>query len=92
MQIKTVHQNDIRFNPANNRFEANVEFKVDGSTYIYPCAIEGSLLMPMATAAFKLTQQAKKRHADRNDLFARSFEFGDAGLTSPDAASLSLAA
>lgn len=71
MQIKTVNTDDIRYNPATNAFEASVTIKSTDMTYQYPCAIEGSLMMPLATAAFKLTQQAKQRHKDKNALRTR---------------------
>ncbi|MGC1504744.1 MAG: hypothetical protein WA782_11465 [Sulfitobacter sp.] len=74
MQIKKVTPDNIRYNPATNMFEANVELRAGGSVYHYPCAIEGALMMPLAMAAFKLTQQAKQRHASGNSLHTRRVE------------------
>lgn len=68
MQITKVTPEMIRYNPVTNMFEANVELRADSSVYHYPCAVEGALMMPLAMAAFKLTQQAKHRHADGDSL------------------------
>ena len=81
MQIKAVDQNNIRFNPATNEFEANVVLKTAAGAFHYPCAVAGPMMMPMAMAAFKLTQQAKQRHAAGDDLHTRS----DAAITSEPA-------
>ena len=76
MQIKKVTQDTIRYNPVTNMFEAIVELKAEGVVYHYPCAVEGALMMPLAMAAFKLTQQAKHRHATGNSLYAHRDEAG----------------
>jgi hypothetical protein len=55
-------------------FEANVELKAAGVVYHYPCAVEGPLMMPLAMAGFKLTQQAKQRHASGDSLRTRRIE------------------
>ncbi len=68
MQIKTPET--IHFNPASNTFEALVTLTTSDGSYRYPCAVPGPMSMPVQAAAFKLVQQAKKRHATRTDLSA----------------------
>lgn len=83
MQIKTVTPETIRYNSANNMFEAIVELKAAGSVYHYPCAVEGPLMMPLAMAGFKLTQQAKQRHASGDSLRTRRIETVEDKATAP---------
>ncbi|GLQ28729.1 hypothetical protein [Sulfitobacter pacificus] len=86
MQIKKVTPDSITYNPVTNMFEANVELKADGTIYHYPCAVEGALMMPLAMAAFKLTQQAKHRHASGKGLHTRRVETAPDGMTWQQAA------
>ena len=74
MRIKTVTPETISYNPVTNTFEALVDVQTTYGDYRYPCAIEGALIMPLTTAAFKLTQQAKQRHEARDDLRAGRVE------------------
>ncbi len=70
MQIKTVLSDDVHYNPTTNMFEALVTLETDAGQFRYPCAVDGSIMTPPCGAMFKLTQQAKHRHAERQDLSA----------------------
>lgn len=72
MQVKTATPEHVHYNPANGSFEALVTLHTDTGTYRYPCAFEGPLNMPLTIAAHRLSQQAKQRHAARDDLRART--------------------
>ncbi len=71
MQVKIATPNTVTYNSATNSFEALVIIHTTSGDFRYPCSIEGSLVMPFSTAAFKLTQQAKQRHLAHDDLRAR---------------------
>ena len=87
MLIKTPSEDTITYNPATNAFEALVTIHTQGTATSYPCAIDGHLTMPLATAAFKLTQQAKQRHKAQDDLHTKHLgPFDAAPLGLPHAA------
>ncbi|MFK7838289.1 MAG: hypothetical protein AB8B60_18930 [Sulfitobacter sp.] len=70
MHVTTLIANDIQYNPTSGAFEAVVLVRTDTGHYRYPCAHAAALTLPLTTAAFFLTQQAKQRHCARNDLRA----------------------
>lgn len=71
MQTTQVTPSAVRYNPMTNCFEAVVVIEAVTGTYRYPCSFEGSLKMPLTTAAHKLTQQAKRQHMNKSGLHAR---------------------
>lgn len=70
MMIRIPETDAITYNPVANTFEALVEIQTDTTVTTYPCRVEAGLTTPMATVAFKLSQQAKKRHRAQDDLRA----------------------
>lgn len=72
MHVTKVTPETIRYNAQDNAFEALVTLETLSGTYRYPCSFQGSIKMPLTTAAHKLSQQAKQRHDQRSGLFART--------------------
>lgn len=84
MQIKTNIPKDISYDPTTGAFMALVTVQTDSGAYRYPCTCPGPIDMPMAFAALKLTQQAKARHANHDDLHSfRCAEAPRAGRPTP---------
>jgi|GEM_PF-505609 hypothetical protein len=72
MQTTPLSPGAVRYNPQTNAFEALVTIQTLTGTHRYPCSFEGSLKMPLTTAAHKLTQQAKRLHAAKAGLRAHT--------------------
>lgn len=70
MQTRADIPHAIQYNSVTNTFDALVTLFTSEGEYRYPCAVEGAITMPPAAAAFKLTRQAKQRHASQHGLRA----------------------
>jgi len=70
-----IEMKDVRYNPANQCFEASVTVHDYSTVRTYACAIEAPMSMSFANAAKGLTKQAIRRHQRKGGLFSEMERF-----------------
>jgi len=70
MQTDMISHDDIRYNAAEQQFEAQVTLHSPKGLRIYACAVPADLSMPLSQAATALRHMAMARHTSSPGLYA----------------------